>query len=59
MKNPKINPSNLSLNTLEKSGLIRLAQIQPELEYLFRHALVQEATYESLLKNDRKRVHGN
>ena len=45
------------LNTLESSGLIRLVQAQPELEYLFRHALVQEAAYDSLLKQDRKRLH--
>jgi len=31
-----------SLATLEASGLIHLAAVQPELEYLFRHALAQE-----------------
>jgi tetratricopeptide (TPR) repeat protein len=46
-----------SLATLETTGLIRLAQIQPELEYLFRHALVQEAAYDSILKADRKNLH--
>jgi tetratricopeptide (TPR) repeat protein len=45
------------LTTLEASGLIRLAQTQPELEYLFRHALVQEAAYASLVKVDRKQLH--
>jgi hypothetical protein len=45
------------LNTLESSGLIRLIAAQPELEYLFRHALVQDAAYGSLLKKDRKRLH--
>jgi hypothetical protein len=30
------------LTALEASGLIRLTQSEPELEYLFRHALVQE-----------------
>jgi tetratricopeptide (TPR) repeat protein len=45
------------LNELEASGLIRLAQIQPELEYIFRHALVQDAAYSSLLRQDRKRFH--
>ena len=45
------------LAQLESSGLIRLAQIQPDLEYLFRHALVQEAAYESLVKQDRRRLH--
>ena len=45
------------LTNLEASGLIRLAQTQPELEYLFRHALVQEAAYASLVKVDRKQLH--
>ncbi|MBL8203281.1 MAG: tetratricopeptide repeat protein [Blastocatellia bacterium] len=47
------------LNSLETSGLIRLAAVQPELEYLFRHALVQDAAYSSLLKNDRRQLHQN
>ncbi|HEX4951288.1 MAG TPA: hypothetical protein VFZ34_31815 [Blastocatellia bacterium] len=50
-------PLLTQLNTLESSGLIRLAAVQPELEYLFRHALVQDAAYASLLKNDRKQLH--
>lgn len=50
-------PLLTQLNTLESSGLIRLATVQPELEYLFRHALVQDAAYASLLKNDRKKLH--
>jgi tetratricopeptide (TPR) repeat protein len=45
------------LSTLEASGLIRLAQAQPELEYLFRHALVQEVAYSSLVKQDRRQLH--
>ncbi|HLF27552.1 MAG TPA: hypothetical protein VJG32_14555 [Anaerolineae bacterium] len=45
------------LNTLESSGLIHLAQSHPELEYLFRHALIHEAAYQSLVKHDRKRLH--
>ena len=45
------------LATLESTGLIRLAQAQPELEYLFRHALVQDAAYSSLVKQDRKQLH--
>jgi tetratricopeptide (TPR) repeat protein len=32
-------------------------QVEPELEYMFRHALVQDATYESLLKADRRSLH--
>ena len=45
------------LSTLESAGLIRLAQLEPDLEYLFRHALVQDAAYASLLAADRKRLH--
>ena len=45
------------LGTLEASGLIAIAALQPELEYLFRHALVQEAAYGSLLKQDRRTLH--
>ncbi|MGH2522606.1 MAG: hypothetical protein ACRDH2_08895 [Anaerolineales bacterium] len=45
------------LSTLETSGLIRLAARQPELEYLFRHALIQEAAYGSLVKADRRNLH--
>jgi tetratricopeptide (TPR) repeat protein len=45
------------LAALEASGLVRLSQIDPELEYLFRHALIQDAAYHSLLKTDRRRLH--
>ncbi len=45
------------LGTLEAGGLIEIAALQPELEYLFRHALVQEAAYTSLLKQDRRSLH--
>ncbi len=45
------------LVALEASDLIRRAQAQPELEYLFRHALVQDAAYSSLLKNNRRMLH--
>jgi tetratricopeptide (TPR) repeat protein len=40
------------LAQLEASGLIRLEQVDPELEYGFRHELVQEAAYGSLLKSE-------
>lgn len=45
------------LGALEAGGLIQIAALQPELEYLFRHALVQEAAYASLLKQDRRSLH--
>ena len=45
------------LTHLEAVGLIKLAQTHPELEFMFRHALVQEAAYNSLLLEDRKKLH--
>lgn len=45
------------VDTLEAKGLIRLATLQPEIEYLFRHALVQDAAYGSLLKQERRGLH--
>ncbi|MDP8904691.1 MAG: hypothetical protein M3N29_05150 [Chloroflexota bacterium] len=50
-------PPDLQLDTLEAKGLIRVAALEPELEYLFRHALVQDAAYESLLKQERRALH--
>ena len=46
------------VDVLEARGLIRLASIRPELEYLFRHGLVQDAAYTSLLKQERRELHG-
>ncbi len=46
-----------TLETLQAAGLITLAQTEPELEYLFRHALVQDAAYASLLRQDRRQLH--
>ena len=49
--------SETQVDTLEAKGLIRLATVQPEIEYLFRHALVQDAAYGSLLKQERRGLH--
>ncbi|HMA33974.1 MAG TPA: hypothetical protein VKY74_05775 [Chloroflexia bacterium] len=46
-----------ALSHLEIAGLIRRAATEPDLEYLFRHALVQDAAYWSLLRADRCRLH--
>lgn len=45
------------LSTLESAGLIRVAKVEPDLEYNFLHTLVQDAAYASLLESDRKRLH--
>lgn len=51
--------AEIELDTLESKGLIRLATLSPELEYLFRHQLVQDAAYGSLLKQERRELHGH
>ncbi|MSP12868.1 MAG: tetratricopeptide repeat protein [Chloroflexi bacterium] len=45
------------LRYLELAGLIQPVVALLEPEYLFRHALIQDAAYASLLKSDRKRLH--
>lgn len=45
------------LGELEAHGLIRLAGTRPQLEYSFRHALVQEVVYSSLLHRERRELH--
>ncbi|MEJ2155145.1 MAG: adenylate/guanylate cyclase domain-containing protein [Desulfobacteraceae bacterium] len=46
-----------ALNELEQSGLIRPRSIQPEMEMMFKHALIQEVCYSNLLRSERQRVH--
>lgn len=45
------------LSSLEAAGVIAVVGTHPELQYAFRHALLQEAAYESLLKSERKKLH--
>lgn len=45
------------LNALEASGLVHIARYEPEVEYIFRHALIQDAAYSLLLEADRVRLH--
>lgn len=45
------------LTQLEALDLIRLESSQPELRYLFRHALVHDAALGPLLRQDRRRLH--
>ena len=42
---------------LERVDLIRARSLQPELEYVFKHALTQEVVYNGLLKKERETVH--
>ena len=46
-----------SLAGLEARELVLEKARDPELEYIFKHALVQEATYESILKQRRRDLH--
>jgi tetratricopeptide (TPR) repeat protein len=45
------------LTQLESHGLVHVARMEPELEYLFRHALIHDAAYASLVKADRRALH--
>jgi tetratricopeptide (TPR) repeat protein len=45
------------LYELENANLIRLVEHQPESEYVFRHALMQETAYASLLRSERAELH--
>jgi class 3 adenylate cyclase/tetratricopeptide (TPR) repeat protein len=46
-----------SLSGLERLELIRTRTIQPDLEYIFKHALTQEVVYNGLLKKERQVLH--
>jgi len=45
------------LSGLERLDLIRTRSSYPELEYIFKHALTQEAVYNGLLKKERQEIH--
>ena len=47
-----------SLDTLKNLELIQQIRIIPETEYLFKHVITQEVTYQTLLKKKRKELHG-
>lgn len=53
---PKINLME-QLSRLESLGMIKIAQIHPELTYQFQHILMYEATYHGILKSDRSELH--
>jgi len=46
-----------SLSGLERLEFIRTRTIQPDLEYIFKHALTQEVVYNGLLKKERQALH--
>ncbi|NIQ40093.1 MAG: AAA family ATPase [Proteobacteria bacterium] len=45
------------LTGLERLDLIRTRSLQPDLEYVFKHALTQEVVYNGLLKKERQEIH--
>jgi tetratricopeptide (TPR) repeat protein len=47
------------LAQLESAQLIQAVEVDPETEYLFRHALLQEAAYELLLRSERQELHAH
>lgn len=51
------NSLDLALQQLEQAEIISRLSVPPNSRYLFRHALVQDAAYESLLKRQRQRLH--
>ncbi len=46
-----------SLTSLERLDLIKTRTLQPELEYIFKHALTQEVVYQGLLVKERRSIH--
>ena len=46
------------LLALESADLIRKRDVDPDLEYLFKHALTQEVAYQGLLRSKRHELHG-
>jgi tetratricopeptide (TPR) repeat protein len=45
------------LSQLERLDLIRTRSLQPDIEYMFKHALTQEIVYNGLLKKQRREIH--
>jgi tetratricopeptide (TPR) repeat protein len=45
------------LNQLVQLDLIRTRSLQPDIEYMFKHALTQEIVYNGLLKKQRREIH--
>ena len=45
------------LGGLEGLDLIRMKSLQPDPEYMFKHAMTQEAVYNGLLKRERQAIH--
>lgn len=47
----------LQLRALVEAGVLIARGVPPDAEYRFKHALIHDAAYESMLREDRRRVH--
>lgn len=47
-----------ALESLQATDLIRLTRLLPAAEYSFKHAITREVAYESVLRQERKGLHG-
>ena len=47
-----------NLDAIRKTGLLQQTKVIPELEFRFKHALIQEVAYDNLLGHQRKKLHG-
>jgi class 3 adenylate cyclase/tetratricopeptide (TPR) repeat protein len=47
-----------TLRELTLSGLVERSGVAPASSYLFKHALIRDAAYDSLLKRERQALHG-
>jgi class 3 adenylate cyclase/predicted ATPase len=45
------------LDRLTRADLLRVEGLPPQIRYVFKHALIQEVAYASLVKRDRQRYH--
>ena len=50
-------PIDEHLGRLKGVDLIRTMSLEPDLEYIFKHALIQEVVYNGLLKKERQEIH--
>lgn len=49
-------PLSHALNAMENAQLVRRSD-EGDLDYLFKHALVQETVYSAMMRHDRRRLH--
>lgn len=47
----------INLGLLEVRGLVKVVQTEPEFEYRFKHTLIHESAYRSLLRDERGMLH--